>query len=103
MGGAGADLSAGLRLRSTFLEAGLPAPVTRLDATVDGGPDSPLYAYMAESMRSMLPMAMKLGVDGFDDAALDTLAGDLRDELTASGGVIVGWPVVSAWVPLRRS
>jgi SAM-dependent methyltransferase len=103
VGGAGADLSAGLRLRSTFLEAGLPAPVTRLDATVAGGPDSPLYAYMAESMRSMLPMARSLGVEGFDDHALDRLAGDLRGELASSGGVIVGWPVVSAWVPLRRS
>jgi hypothetical protein len=101
VGGAGADLSAGLRLRSVFLEAGLPEPVTRLDATVEGGPKSPLYAYMAESIRSMLPRARALGIGGFDEAEVDSLAHRLREEVTASGGVLVGWPVVSAWSATR--
>jgi SAM-dependent methyltransferase len=93
----GADLEAGLRLRRTFLDAGLPEPMMRLEAPVGGGAMSPLYTYMAESMRSMLPVARRHGIAGFDGPALDRLADDLRDELVASGGVLLGWPVVAAW------
>lgn len=95
--GAGADLSAGLRLRRTFRDAGLPDPVARLHARVEGGPESPLYAYMAESVRSMLPQARRLGLDGFDEASVDTLAHRLRAEVAATQGTLVAWPVVTAW------
>ena len=97
VGGAGADLAAGLRLRRIFLDAGLPAPVTRLHARVEGGADSPLYTYMADSVRSMLPQARKLGVRGYDEAGVDTLAHRLREEVVGLGGVVVAWPVVTAW------
>lgn len=97
VGGAGADLAAGLRLRNIFMDAGLPAPVTRLHARVEGGADSPLYDYMADSVRSMLPQARRLGVEGFDEASVDTLALRLREEVVALGGVVVAWPVVTAW------
>jgi SAM-dependent methyltransferase len=101
VGAAGADLEAGLRLRRTFVDAGLPEPTMRLEAPIGGGAASPLYTYMAESMRSMLPLARRHGVEGFDEPALDRLAADLRDELVASGGVLVGWPVVAAWCRKR--
>lgn len=97
VGGAGADLAAGLKLRSIFMDAGLPEPVTRLHARVEGGPDSALYPYMAESVRSMLPQARRLGVEGFDEAGVDVLADRLREEVVALGGVVVAWPVVTAW------
>jgi SAM-dependent methyltransferase len=97
VGAAGADLEAGLRLRRTFLDAGLPEPAMRLEAPVEGGATSALYTYMAESMRSMLPLARSHGIAGFDEPALDRLADDLREERMASGGVLVGWPVVAAW------
>jgi ubiquinone/menaquinone biosynthesis C-methylase UbiE len=93
----GADLEAGLRLPRTFVDAGLPEPTLRLEAPVAGGAASPLYAYMAESMRSMLPVARSHGIEGFDEAALERLADDLREEIVACGGVLVGWPVVAAW------
>jgi ubiquinone/menaquinone biosynthesis C-methylase UbiE len=94
---AGADIEAGLALRQTFLSAMLPAPMMRLEAVVEGGPDSLIYRYMAESVRSMLPMAAAHKIDGFslDEAAL--LEARLRDEVAGNRGVIVCWPVVSAW------
>ena len=52
---------------------------------------------MADSVRSMLPQAKKLGVDGFDGAGVDTLGERLRAEVMASGGILVAWPVVTAW------
>jgi hypothetical protein len=45
----------------------------------------------------MLPQAVKFGIDGLDEASVDTLEDRLRDEVVAGGGVLVGWPVVSAW------
>lgn len=95
--GSGADLDAGLRLRRVFLDAGLPEPRVRFHAHVEGGEDTPWYAYIQESVTSMLPRARDLGIDGFDDASVATLAHDLRAETMASGGVLVGWPVVAAW------
>jgi ubiquinone/menaquinone biosynthesis C-methylase UbiE len=97
VGGAGADLEAGLRLARTFVDAGLPEPATRLEALVVGGSETPFYRYMAESVRSMLPAARRLGVMGFNESDVDALAGELRAEVVASHGVLVCWPVVAAW------
>ena len=63
--GAGADVEAGPRLRRIFLDAGLPDPTTRLEARLEGGRESPYYEYIAESVRSMLPEATRLGLEGF--------------------------------------
>lgn len=93
----GADLHAGLRLRATFAGAGLPSPTARLEAPVEGGADSLLYRYCAESVRSMLPLAERMGVTGFTAAEVDTLEDDLRAAAVAGGHTLVAWPVVAAW------
>jgi ubiquinone/menaquinone biosynthesis C-methylase UbiE len=97
VGGAGADLHAGMRLRETFERAGLPAPVTRLEARVDGAADSPVWTYMAESVKSMLPRARALGISTGPVDPVDTLARRLRDEVVGMAGVVLLWPVVCAW------
>lgn len=94
---AGAHVAMGLGLRQTFLDAGLPEPTTRLEAQVEGGPDSPLYRYLAESVASMLPLGLERGIEGFDAEAVERLEDTLRDEVARTGGVLVSWPVVSAW------
>jgi ubiquinone/menaquinone biosynthesis C-methylase UbiE len=94
---AGADVAMGLKLRRTYLEAGLPDPTTRLEAQVEGGPNSALYGYLAESVASMLPMALRCGIEGFDAEGVEALEDALRAEVTRAGGVLVNWPVVSAW------
>lgn len=100
--GAGADLRAGARLRRTFLDAGLSDPTTRLEARLEGGPDSPYYHYVAESVRSMLPEAARLGLPGFGADDVDGLEERLRGEVVAGGGVLVVWPVVCAWARKRH-
>jgi ubiquinone/menaquinone biosynthesis C-methylase UbiE len=99
---AGADIEAGLGLYRSFLEAGLPAPALRMEAPVEGGADSLLYRYMAESVRSMLPMADAHGIGGFSPARVARLEMDLRDEVVANDGVLVCWPVVCANCRLVR-
>ena len=97
---AGADLEAGLRLNRTFHEAKLPAPQLQMEAPAGGGRDSLIYRYMAESMRSMLPMAEKHGIDGFTAERVDEIEVSLRDQALANDGVLVCWPVVSAYCRL---
>lgn len=100
VGAAGADLRAGLHLRDTFTAAGLPAPSTRLEAPVEGGEDSLLYRYCAENVRSMLPLAERMGIAGFSADTADTLEGKLRTASVEGGHTLVAWPVVAALASL---
>ncbi|MEJ2202529.1 MAG: hypothetical protein P8170_00330 [Gemmatimonadota bacterium] len=84
-------------LRRTYLDAGLPEPTTQLEAQVEGGPTIVLYRYLAESVASMLPLGLDRGIEGFDDESVGALEDTLRAEVTRTGGVLVNWPVVSAW------
>jgi hypothetical protein len=45
----------------------------------------------------MLPTARRLDIMGFGEGDVDGLADDLRAEVVSSGGVLVCWPVVTAW------
>jgi len=97
VGGAGADVESGGRLHPTFIEAGLAAPTTRMEAALEGGPDSAYYEYLALSLESMLPEAERQGVGGYtlDDAL--TIGDRLRDDMIESNGTLMVWPVVAAW------
>jgi len=94
---AGAHPDMGLRLRQVFLDAGLPAPRLWVQARVDGGREATVYRYIAESARSMAPLARRLGVTGLARRSLDTLEERLRKEVERSGGVITSPLVVGAW------
>lgn len=98
--GAGADLHAGGRLGTTFAEAGLPEPRCRMEARVEGGPDSIYYDYVEQSVLSMLPEARLHGLDTFDEESATGLGNRLRDEVVRLGASLVVWPVVSAAVRL---
>jgi ubiquinone/menaquinone biosynthesis C-methylase UbiE len=93
----GADIEAGLNLYRTFRSARLPAPRMHMEAPVEGGPDSLIYRYMAESVRSMLSMADAHDIAGFSSEKAALLEERLREEVVSSDGVLVCWPVVSAW------
>lgn len=94
--GAGADLGAGGRLRSTFVAAHLPPPKCRLEAPVEGGPDSRYYEYVEWSVRSMLPEAGRLGLDAFSATNVEGMADRLRDEVLSLGSSLIAWPIVVA-------
>ncbi len=100
---AGADIEAGLGLYRTFRSAKLPAPEMRMEAAVEGGPDSLIYRYMAESVRSMLPTADSHEISGFSAEKVALLEAQLRDEVVSSGGVLVCWPIVSGWCRLAAA
>ncbi len=97
VGGIGLDPATGYHLRNTFLDAGLPDPEMNVCAPVGGGPDFPGYDYGAESLRSMLPLILKLGIATEEEVEIDTMAQRLRAEVVASGGVIKTPELVGAW------
>lgn len=95
--GAGLDPATGYHLRNTFLDAGLPEPEMNVCSPVGGGPDFLGYDYGAETLRSMLPLILKLGIATEEEVDIDTLAERLRAEIVASGGVIKPPDLVGAW------
>jgi hypothetical protein len=70
----------GTRLFHLFLEAGFTAPDCRVEQPIDGGPDSPFYELIAESLRTVLPRAQALGIANEAEVKIDTLAQRLREE-----------------------
>ena len=97
VGGIGLDPATGYHLRNTFLDAGLPEPEMNVCAPVGGGPDFPGYDYGADSLRSMLPLILELGIATEEEVEIDTMAQRLRAEVVASGGVIKTPELVGAW------
>ena len=94
---AGAHPDMGLRLRATFIEAGLPSPSLSLETRLEGGPDADAYRYTIDSLRSMRPMMAKLGIVSLTEEEVNALEARLREEVVASGGVLASPPIAGAW------
>lgn len=85
---AGVEMNMGLKLRQALLDAGFTAPELLLTSRISGGADAPAYEYLAETIRSLLPAIIKLGIATAEQVEIDTLAARLRNEVVASGGAI---------------
>jgi ubiquinone/menaquinone biosynthesis C-methylase UbiE len=78
----------GVRLRRLFLDAGFEDPQARGEFGIDGGPDSPFYEWLAESVRSVLPRAEALGIGVELVPVIDNLADLIREEAAAVGAAL---------------
>jgi hypothetical protein len=94
---AGLDVRTGLKLPRIFTSAGLPAPETLQGARVEGGSDSPVYAYVAQTTRTLLPLMERTGVATAAEVGVHTLAARLREEVVAADAVVVPPPLLGAW------
>jgi hypothetical protein len=65
---------------------------------VGGGPDFAGYPWLANTLRSLAPMAKKLGISLEPLGDLDTLAQRLRSEATSQGRDFWSPPYVGAFV-----
>ncbi len=97
---AGGRTDMGLRLRGTFLEAGLPDPAIDVHGTLAGRDAPRLCRYMADSLRSMAAMAERLGVETLPAARIDEMERGMLDDAERPGAVMNGPLVVSAWCRL---
>lgn len=87
----------GSRLYAVFQDAGLPPPQVRLQAVMGGGLDWPGYEVVAETLRSLLPRLVELGITTVEEANPDGLAARLGAEVASARGVVMLPPTVVAW------
>lgn len=91
------EMRMGTNLYRVFLEAGLPGPELIVEAAAGGGPDWPGYAYVAETIRNLLPaLRDRTGLDP-REVDVDTLADRLRDECVRSRGIQMLPIMYGAW------
>jgi ubiquinone/menaquinone biosynthesis C-methylase UbiE len=87
----------GAQLFWLMQEAGLPPPECRLESVMDGGPHSPVYEWVAESIRSLLPRMEELGMTTASAMDIDTLKERLRGEAIAKRGVLIAPAIIGAF------
>jgi ubiquinone/menaquinone biosynthesis C-methylase UbiE len=88
---------AGARMIEHFHNAGLPEPSLFCELAVGGGPDSPLYEWLATTLDSMAPQWEKSGAARREDVGLDTLAARLREAVTATHSQVEVAPQFCGW------
>jgi ubiquinone/menaquinone biosynthesis C-methylase UbiE len=94
---AGADIAMGGKLHTNFVEAGFPDPEMIVLGRAEAGPNSAVYDFLAGALRSLLPVAEKMGVTTAEEVGIDTLAARLRDEAVRQRACILPPPFVGAW------
>jgi len=93
----------GTQLFYLMQEAGLPPPECRAEAIMDGGPHSPVYEWLAETVISMSPRFQALGMEPLANTDATALAKQLRDEALAKRGAILGPMMVGAFARRRAT
>jgi len=89
--------SIGTQLPKLMQDAGLPPPQCRAEFSIDGGPHSPLYKWVAETIRSLLPRMEELGLTTATAVDIDTLEDRLRQEALDTRGFAVGGLMIGAF------
>jgi ubiquinone/menaquinone biosynthesis C-methylase UbiE len=79
---------AGAHMIKHFHDAGLPQPSLFSEIPVSGGPHSPLYAWVAETLRMVLPHVERVGPADPGETDIDSLEDRLRQAVTAVRGQV---------------
>jgi ubiquinone/menaquinone biosynthesis C-methylase UbiE len=85
------------RLIDSFFKAGLPRPDLFCETLVGGGIDSPLYAWVAETLQSFLPQLAKMGIVAGELVGIETLESRLREAVVEARSQVVAPGQVCAW------
>jgi ubiquinone/menaquinone biosynthesis C-methylase UbiE len=94
----GAPTTFGRRLGNAYVHAGLPFPSIVSEAVVGGGPGSYVYAWIANTLRSVLPRLATLGMMLPPDFVVDETLGDrMEEEAVRCGSQIIGATQYGAW------
>ena len=75
----------GSRLWKLLIEAGFENPDCRAEYPIDGGSDSLYFEWFTESLRSILPRMVALGIVTENEVDIETLEERLRAENVAAG------------------
>jgi len=80
----------GAYLYQLMSQAGFVALDARVEYGVDGGPDSPYYEWYAESLRTILPRALSLGLVTAADIDIETYEHRLREQTVSQSAAVAG-------------
>ncbi len=95
-----AERDMGAKLLAAFLGAGLPRPSMRAVTPVESGPHSPYYEFLAQMVRSMMPVIKHAGIATPEEIDIETLAERLRDDAVTHERAMFPPRMVSAWTRL---
>lgn len=98
-----AGWDAGGRLIELFLDAGLPLPDLFCETPIGGGADTPLYTWVVETIRSVLPHIVQGGLSTAETLAIDSLERRLRDAVVEARSQIEGPAQLCAWTTVPMS
>jgi SAM-dependent methyltransferase len=96
----GADPEMGLKLHTTFLAAGLPAPTMRLESIVAGGTTSLDHVHYEMDLLATLANQdadLRHELAGEPQLQPETLADRIFTEATATESVVLGRAEIAAW------
>lgn len=96
----GADNRMGLKLFSTFIAAGLPAPSMSLETCIGGGKNDPGSLLLPEVIRSLLPVIESLGIASAEEVEIESLESRVRAEIAELGAVTILPTLIGAWTKL---
>jgi DNA-binding protein YbaB len=88
------------QLRMQFQNAALPPPDLFSEVPVGGGEDSPFYAWAVESLRSMQPQLVKIGIISDHVLSIETLEERLRMAVVEARSQIEAPAQICAWTRL---
>jgi ubiquinone/menaquinone biosynthesis C-methylase UbiE len=88
---------AGDRLIQHFWDASLPQPDLFCETYVWGGSDAPHYAWMVDTLRSLLPQLERIGIVMAHSIGIETLEVRLREAVVAARSQVSGPAQICAW------
>jgi ubiquinone/menaquinone biosynthesis C-methylase UbiE len=94
---AGFDPDRPLKLLLILREAGMVGAEGMMEGQIFYGADTRVYAWMAESARTFLPLAERFGIATAAEVDIDTLEDRIRAEMVAAGGVMANALVAGVW------
>ena len=95
-------LYTGMHLTRIYRAAGLPPPSLLGMSRIESGADSPAYEYMAQTVRSLLPLIEKTGVATAAEVQIDTLAARMREEAVALNATLHLPELIAGWTRAPR-
>ncbi len=85
------------KLGRIFQHAGLPAPQMLAMQRVERGPASPIYDWIAQITRAVLPLMQQVGVATAEEVQVDTLAERIRREAVEKDCTLMTPPLIGSW------
>ena len=92
----GVEIDMGSRLFACFAALGM-SPKLEAFQRIEGGPDAHIYEYLAETVRSLLPRMVALGVVTEAEVELSTLSERTRSAAVAGGHCFFYPRMVGGW------